>query len=220
MYKRQPQSWATWVAHQSDRYDDGLLVNAPDFLNSAAIKPAKIVAKEKGFHGSVNSVRDDIVAMVTATKPKKAPSKKAASSSAGDSKPSSRKRPPFLRHYKSSPGDDGTPYVVGDSKTWNNSTWYFCDCPNHRDRIKWHTFPASECNVRRRWLEGQAAPQANLSQEPDDATSAAASVAPSSIGGTTVDSAANLLADAYGLLGDNSDVQVLIADALASLSSE
>ena len=30
--------------------------------------------------------------------------------------------------------------------------FYFCDCPNHRNNVQWHTFEAEECRTRKRWL--------------------------------------------------------------------
>ena len=29
----------------------------------------------------------------------------------------------------------------------------FCDCTTHRDRIKWHKFPATDCRTRKKWLD-------------------------------------------------------------------
>ena len=28
---------------------------------------------------------------------------------------------------------------VGYTKTWNKSLWYYCDFPNHRNGMRWHT---------------------------------------------------------------------------------
>ena len=43
-------------------------------------------------------------------------------------------------------------YKVGDTKTHNNETYHFCDCPNHKGGVHWHKFKAEECRTRKKWL--------------------------------------------------------------------
>ena len=131
---KQPELWAQWVRAQVDRYDEGLLTNSQQFMNSAALKYTKICSKSSGvFGGRATTLQEDIVAMVTTAANKR---KKSVSSGASDSpetKKATGQQPPFVKHFKSSTGSNATPYKVGDTKEWNKLTWHFCDCPNHRD---------------------------------------------------------------------------------------
>ena len=63
----------------------------------------------------------------------------------------SREVPPFLYHYKD--GVTNVKYKVGDTKDFNGQTFYFCDAPWHKNKIKWHTHPADLCRVRKNWLK-------------------------------------------------------------------
>ena len=66
------------------------------------------------------------------------------------------RRPPFIQHFKSSPATNATAYKVGATKTWNGETYHFCDCPTHRNKIRWHTHSADSCRTRKRWMEIQS----------------------------------------------------------------
>ena len=149
----QPEIWAQWVRDKMDSFDDGAITVCQDFLNSAVVKYNKIIGKEGQFKGSVTSVHDDIVAMVT----RKAQKKRKTSD---DVTPPAKKTktvglPPFVRHYKSVTNGVETKYKVGDTKVWKDTTYYFCDCPNHRNRVKWHKFKPEDCKTRQRWLENK-----------------------------------------------------------------
>jgi hypothetical protein len=82
----------------------------------------------------------DIVAMMAAVKRKHVPTGGRPSNPKNNTdlpaNPNKRKMPPFVKHFKSSTSSDAPNYKVGDSKNWDNTTWYFCDCPHHRDKIK------------------------------------------------------------------------------------
>ena len=39
---------------------------------------------------------------------------------------------------------------------FEGTTWHFCDCPHHRNRVKWHTFPAEGCRSSQNWLAAQS----------------------------------------------------------------
>lgn len=112
------------------------------------------------------------------------------------------KLPPFAKHFKSSTAANATPFKVGDSKEWNGQTWYFCDCPNHRDRVKWHTHTAATCRSRLRWLEGQST---------STATPPAAHVAADNSDITTLTDPTGLASSSHS---DPSDVTSLLAAAL------
>jgi hypothetical protein len=124
----------------------------------------------------------------------------------------SKKLPPFIKHFKSSNTNGSTVYKVRDSKTWNNTTWYFCDCPTHRDKHKWHTHPTDTCRTRQKWKEGRSSSPAiaNMGQadqadesDPDDAPAPAPSP-----------DITAFLASALNLAGANDAARELIAEAL------
>ena len=63
--------------------------------------------------------------------------------------------PKFLHYVKKNKSAGGGDHVVGDTRTHNDTTYYFCDCPNHKNNIRWHTWPATECRTRLNWLKKQ-----------------------------------------------------------------
>jgi hypothetical protein len=212
---RQPELWAQWVRNQVDDFDAGTLTNCQAFMNTAVIKYNKIAGSaDNGFQGSATTVQEDIVAMSSAaTRKRTAPvlasgkpkSKHPPATSDSDK---SKAYPPFVKHFKASTATDAAPYKLGDKKPWKNDTWYFCDCPNHRNRHKWHTHPHTECRTRTQWLASSDAPadvSANLVEDnaivepppPDE---------PNDLVG--------LLADALSLAGNNPMLQAFITDAM------
>jgi hypothetical protein len=161
---KQPEPWAQWVRIQIDKFDDGLILVCQDFMNSATLKYNKIITSSVvgGFKGSVSTIQEDIVAMVAgagaAKRKRTPPSYDDKAATPNDQKPAfvNKKLPPFVKHYRSFPTNDATIYKVGDSKTWNNAMWYFCDCPTHRDKVKWHTHPTDTCRTCQRSKEGKS----------------------------------------------------------------
>jgi hypothetical protein len=127
-----------------------------------------------------------------------------------DSKP--KKMPPFAKHFKSSTETGSVNYKVGDSKPWDNTTWYFCDCPNHRDCIKWHTHSAADCRTRAVWLERKASdgPVGNAADVNDEDIATDNYSAPTDASAEIT----GLLASAMNMVGDNAIARDLIADAL------
>ena len=169
----QPEEWAQWIRTQFNRFDDGNITVCQDFMNRAVLQYNRIKESNEGaFKGSTSTVQEDIVAMLSATKKQKT----TAASPANQPSTKVKKLPPFARHYKTSSSDDAKEYKVGDSKVWNNQTWYFCDAPTHKDKIKWHTHTAESCRTRKNWLaskiknEGTEAHSAD-SHELDDENS-------------------------------------------------
>jgi hypothetical protein len=217
---QQPEPWAQWVRNQVDRFEDGQITNCQDFMNSAIIKYNKIAGTtEGGFNGASTTLQQDIAAMMTAVKRKHVPAPSAGRSSNPlkhdadqTANPNKRKTPPFVKHFKSSTSSDAPNYKVGDSKNWDNTTWYFCDCPNHRDKIKWHTHAADTCRTRLRWLEGKPAAVANQGEvQTNDASPAMTD------NDSTATDISGLLASAMSLAGDNPVAMELIADALNAI---
>ena len=100
-------------------------------MNTATVKFVKIIGKAGKFQGSVTTVQEDIVAMFA-----KHTNKCRHDDVASETKETRNtpvERPPFLTHFQDS---NGTKYKVGDSKEFNGRTFYFCDCPLHRNRLK------------------------------------------------------------------------------------
>lgn len=92
---------------------------------------------------------------------------------------------------------------------------------HHRTRIKWHTFPATECRLRSAWVaegfpaNGPSTGAARAAAATDDAT---ADTADSSLTEpATSDDVTALLASAMSLASDNNVAKDLIAEALNAI---
>jgi hypothetical protein len=188
-------------------------------MNSVIIKYNKISGTtEGGFNGAATTLQEqDIVAMMTAVKRKHVPTGGRPSNPKNDTdmpaNPNKRKMLPFVKHFKSSTSSDAPNYKVGDSKNWDNTTtWYFCDCPNHRDKIKLPTHAADTCRTRLRWLEGKSPAVANQGEVQTDNDGDAASAMTDN--NSTATDISGLLASAMSLAGDNPVAMELIADTL------
>ena len=100
-------------------------------MNQATVKYNKIVAKEGTFEGFTTTVQEDIVAMFSQG------SRKQKSDTSNEDSPPVKlpapELPPFATHFQDK---DGKKYKVGDSKTFNKKTFYVCDCPCHRNKVK------------------------------------------------------------------------------------
>jgi hypothetical protein len=186
-------------------------------MNSAVIKYNKISGSNDGsFSGAATTLQEDIVAMVAAVK-RKAPTPPAAAhakpkhnTSSPDAK--DNKLPPFLRHFKSSTSTGSVSYKVGNSKPFDGATWYFSDCPNHRDRIKWHTHAPADCRTRVNWLANMTSgkPIAKATEIDNDQDS----ILPDSAADFVSTDITGLLASAMTMVDDNPVAHNLIADAL------
>jgi hypothetical protein len=227
---RQPEQWAQWTRNQVDKFEEGSILVCQSFMNQAVVKYNKITYELKGFSGSSHTIQEDIVAMVTSAVNKRKQPKDSSSTTASKSTPKSdtddttprrQKLPPFAKHFAVSSAADAKKYKVGDSKEWNQHTWYFCDCPNHRDKVKWHTHPASTCRTRAKWLEQQGtSPEGNLVTDDDqtmpDADDDKSCANTSAL--TAATDVTGLLASALSLAGDNAVAAECIADALNALN--
>jgi hypothetical protein len=214
---KQPEQWAQWIRNQVDDSEAGTLTVCQDFMNSAVIKYNKISGSNNGsFSGATTTLQEDIFAMVAAVK-RKAPTPLAAAhakpkhnTSPPDAK--GNKMPPFLRHFKSSNSTGSVSYKVGDSKPFDGATWYICDCPNQRNRIKWHTHAPADCCTRIHWLANKTSgkPIANAAEIDNDQDSILPDLAADSVSTDIT----GLLASTMNMVGDNPVARDLIADAL------
>ena len=217
----QPEVWAQWVRNKLDSFEDGNITVCQDFMNSATIKYNKIAATEGGFKGSVHSVQEDIVALF-ATKAKSNNNKRKAEDVDNTNpkfKKSKTNTPPWITHFEK----NGVKYKVGDSKDFNGKTFYFCDAPIHRDKIKWHTHKHDVCRVRKIWIKKEAegksdnAPpaEANITEAEEDTVS---TVTPeNSVNSADIHA---LLASAMNLVTDNDVVRDYIAEAINAANNE
>ena len=190
-------------------------------MNKAVIKYNNIVCATGSFNGSTSTIQEDIVSMLAL---KHKPSKRRTSNDDDlhDKKFVKREPPPFVTHYKSS---EGVKYVVGSKLTHNDTTFYFCDCPLHCNKLKWHTHHPDQCRLRKRWLkDNDSAPPsttttalANLAEEHNDNDDTIPqpidNSSPSSPNSSHSDVQA-LLASAINLATYNEVVRDLICDAL------
>lgn len=70
------------------------------------------------------------------------------------SNPDSTKKckiPPLIKHYTHNQETNGTCYSLGDTKVWNNATYYFCYCLTH-NKMLWHTHKPKDCCTHFHWL--------------------------------------------------------------------
>ena len=168
---KKPEEWAQWVGLQIDSFEEGIIPNAQSLMNSAALKYVKISANgSSSFGGSSTTISEDILSMMAAvskklTVPPTSKKKIATKFSEDEPNPKSAKTlPPFVRHFKKTTASDSATFKVGDTKEWKGDTWYFCNCPNHRDCVKWHYHTAPECRTHQKWLndEDGSAPTAAI----------------------------------------------------------
>ena len=227
---KQPELWAQWVRNKIEDFDEGRLTNCQDFMNSAVLKFNKVISESNGtFQGSTTTLQEDIVAMMA--NKRKAPVKSDATDDANSNKRKAGAFPPFVKHFRTSNDADAAPYKLGDSKTWQGETWYFCDCPTHRDRHKWHPHTHDTCRTRTRWLNNKdkKPAAANLADVPPaistpPATTSDASALSSSGASATASAPTSappnltaLLASALSLAHDDMTKE-FIADALNSIN--
>ena len=94
---------------------------------------------------------------------------------------------------------------VGDSNDWDGHSWYFCDCPNHKEHIKWHTHSTKSCHTHQHWLASKST----------DATAAVMDDATA----TTTEDTTGLLSLTSATNSNPTDISALLASALSLASS-
>jgi len=229
---KQPEIWAQWVRNQVDQFEEVKVAVCQTFMNKVLVKYNRIIGDgEHGdaFHGSTNTLQQDIVAMLfkgstekgkKKTPPKKTPGK----DNDEESTPKAREFPPFAKWFKSPTSEGYVEYKAGDTKDYNGKPWHYCDAPNHRNRIKWHTHATSECHTRSSWLktdEGAAA-TANIAPVTvifEDTASAAERAVLSDSTSSNPSNVTTLLASALNMVGDNDNIKDLIAKAINTAAS-
>ena len=135
-----------------------------------------------------------------------------------------RNSPPFFIHYQTA---DKVKYKVGDKKEHAGSTFYFCDCPLHKNKLKWHTHHPEKCRLRNKWIKEKDShgstplnASANISVE-NEAYENPSTVSDDTSDLTSTNIASDvqaLLASAMNLCGDNDVLRDSIADAINNAS--
>ena len=221
---KQPEEWAQWVLTQMDAFDQNNLTNAQAFMNLASLKYQKIASQHGSFNGRPTTEKQDILAMMSLSKnkPKRQPPPPKDDLPAA-TPPKKPKRdltalPPFATWYKKSGAPNAPTFKHGDTKDHNNHKWYFCEYPNHLNRVRWHPFDCANC---RQWKKWKAA--GGNSTPPPPATPAPAPAANPAVTDTAdtdepaADPAASvtaLLAQAMSLSSGNDAIYGAIADVL------
>ena len=84
-------------------------------MNSAVLKYNKIINKHRRSKGSITTIQDDVVAMMTHVKLKliKLEDERKLKRDA------KQKKPPLIKQYKTKADTTGIEYKVGDTKKWN-----------------------------------------------------------------------------------------------------
>ena len=225
---RQPASWHSWVNNRYEDLDNGALPGPPNakhitLMNSAVLFSLKITNdKEYPVTWKSTSLEQDVVSMsaVTAAStptPAPRPSNRRPPQAGGGSRPTTD-LPPFARHYKASASPDAARFVVGESKVHNGVTWFFCDAPHPHNKVRWHSYPATDCRTRTQWLangspRGSSAPTAPpVAALADDNGSTSGSV--SVISSPPASDLTALLAQALALPDATDATRAFIADAL------
>ena len=54
---------------------------------------------------------------------------------------------PSVHHFKQKIDTDSPKYKVDDSIIWNSVTYYFCDCPTHKNKLEWDTKIVETCRT-------------------------------------------------------------------------
>ena len=171
----QPELWAQWTRNRTEDFEEGRLATCQQLMNSAVLKYKKIKAEQGDFKGSITTVQEDIVAMFA----KRTDNKRKNDDLDDDQKFGSKKpkfeprgsnsdQPAFVKNTYYYKDGNKNNFKVGDTKNVKGTTWYFCDCTNHREQIHWHTFTAEQCRTRKRWLKRQNKINANLANGGDD----------------------------------------------------
>ena len=157
---KQPDSWVRWVETQRAKNPPPVVQE----LANDAVSHASALANQDSWTPSKLSPMDAVQAMIAKFKEDKKPSNKPFQKSGGapkkrkdDKKQDANKKakktdkPPFITY--TTRGKNGPPHKVGDNKKWNETTYHYCDCPNHKDKIHWHVHEAKDCRTRQKWLK-------------------------------------------------------------------
>ena len=180
---------------------------------------------EQGFAGSTLTVSEDVVAMISKhdSKRQQATKKKAKDEkdTVDETTKKQNKKPPFIKHIKKTGGRDAEPYKVGDSRKWNDIEWYFCDCPNHRDRAHFHPHKAEDCKTCQKWIDGGSKPAANIADANEDTNSEGQGQEGSGADGEMAPSDAHAtLAATFQAFHYDPQAQSLIADVMDALHGD
>ena len=222
----QPDTWARWVGNKLDSFEEGSITKCQDLMNMATIKYNKIINVSGKFNGSTKTIQEDIVAMLAHKHPGKRrqiTDQDKSGERDDNPKPPRRDSPPFLTHFQSA---DKVKYKLGDKKDHNGTTFFFCDCPLHKNKLKWHTHHPDKCRLRAKWMKTKSSSDvvdndatANVGENADSTSVADTSESSSSLNPSTSTDVQALLASAMNLVSDNDVLKDIISDALNASST-
>jgi len=132
---------------------------------------------------------------------------------------------PFITHFQDSAG---VKHKLGDSKEFNSRTFFFFDCPGHRNCLNWHTHTHEKCRTRIKCLErqgtssdstGGAATHLVTDPSSDDSTATTTNTPSVTLTATSsltdeTPSVQALLASAMNMVPDNEAVRDMIAEVI------
>jgi len=205
----QPESWATWVRSQIADFEKGHILSSTVFMNQAVFQQKKIERAEDGFFFTNLTPKNELVAMIAAAvrKPKlpDQPAPNGSEQRTDTAPPTST--PPFLRQTH-----EGTvPFKHGDTKTWKAKTYHFCECPTHRDNLKWHAHKAEDCKTRSKWLAEGGSTSGSAGGSPPASAHTADDTPPATPAITA------MLASVLAGLSGNPEAQAFVAEAINAL---
>ena len=222
----QPEVWAQWVRNRTEDFDENRINSCQQLMNSAVLKYKKIKAELGEFKGSTTTIQEDIVAMFA----KRTTNKRKTDDEEQESPPQNKKpkfdpnnkynnRPTFAKNTYYFKNGVKTEFKVGDTKTVKGKVWHFCDCPNHKDNVHWHTFSAEQCRTRKKWLKREKEASANLANTDKDGTirdddDGPDQVQPSDVTETSSRRSDEASSITTGSSSSGPDVQALLASAL------
>lgn len=133
-----------------DEFDEGNILNCKYFMNKAVIEYNKIVCVSGQFQCSITTIQENIVAMVG--QKQKEIKRKTDQYETSTEIPRFIKHKPlsFVTHYQNS---HGVKYKIGDTLNSNGTSFHFCDCPLHRNKLKWYTHHSDKSRIRNFWLK-------------------------------------------------------------------
>ena len=103
---------------------------------------------------------------------------------------------------------------VGDTKTWNKTLWYYCNFPNHRNVMRWHTHKATNYKSCLRYVQYNASPPAvNLANDESQNKEPSADKHVTPNDSNDINS---LLTLALNMSGNNPELQEKIAMSLSA----
>ena len=160
---KQPDAWVRWVETQRAKNPPPVVQE----LANDAVSHSSALANQDSWNPSKLSPMETVQAMIAKFKDEKKSNHKSGTKTPNDNpkkRKDSKKQDPAKKSKKSAKptfltfttrGKNGPPHQIGDTKKWEDITYFYCDCPNHKDKIHWHVHEAKDCRTRQKWLKSK-----------------------------------------------------------------